>query len=96
MRFQLRHVINKNLSHLRNEMHTSLNLLHPNQSGTITAIEASTELTGRMSALGLRLGRRVEVVRLAPLQGPIQIRVGHTELMIRRIDAAKINIQLNT
>jgi Fe2+ transport system protein A len=75
-------------------MNTSLDHLHPNQSGTIIAIEAGPELTRRMSALGLRLGRRVEVLRIAPLQGPLQIRVGHTELMIRRIDAAKINIQL--
>ena len=76
-------------------MHTSLDHLHPDQSGTITAIEAGAELTRRMSALGLRLGRRVEVIRIAPLHGPIQIRVGHTELMIRRVDAAKINIQLS-
>lgn len=76
-------------------MNTSLDHLHPNQSGTIIAIEAGAELTRRMSALGLRLGRRVEVLRIAPWQGPLQIRVGHTELMIRRIDAAKINIQLS-
>lgn len=75
-------------------MSTSLDLLHPNQIGIITAIEASAELTRRMSALGLRLGRWVEVVRIAPWHGPIQIRIGHTELMIRRVDAAKINIKL--
>ena len=76
-------------------MLTSLDHLRPNQSGLITAIEAGSELIRRMAALGLRLGRRVEVVRVAPWQGPIQIRIGHTELMIRRADAAKINIQLN-
>ncbi|MDR3393276.1 MAG: FeoA family protein [Sulfuriferula sp.] len=76
-------------------MNTSLDHLLANQSGTITAIDAGSELTRRMSALGLRLGRRVEVIRIAPWKGPLQIRIGHTELMIRRVDAAKINILLN-
>lgn len=72
----------------------SLNQLLPTQGGTITAVNTDVELTRRMSALGPRPGRRVEVVRIAPWQGPLQIRVGHTELMIRRADAAKINIRL--
>jgi ferrous iron transport protein A len=76
-------------------MHTTLDHLQPNQTGTIAIIDAGAELTGRMCALGLRLGRIVEVVRIAPMRGPLQIRVGHTELMIRRADAAKINVTLN-
>lgn len=75
-------------------MYTSLDHLFPNQSGTIETIEAGPELGRRMAALGLRPGRRVEMVRSAPLRGPLQIRVGHTDLMIRRSDAAKICIAL--
>ncbi len=75
-------------------MNTSLDHLFPNQIGTIETIDAGPELGRRMAALGLRPGRRVEVVRTAPLKGPMQIRIGHTELMIRRIDAAKICINL--
>ncbi|BBP03558.1 hypothetical protein TPL01_10970 [Sulfuriferula plumbiphila] len=73
-------------------MHTPLDHLFPNQSGTIETIEAGPELGRRMAALGLRPGRRIEVLRAAPLKGPLQIRIGHTELMIRRIDAAKISV----
>lgn len=75
-------------------MHTPLDHLFPNQSGTIETIEAGPELGRRMAALGLRPGRRVEVIRTAPLKGPLQIRIGHTELMIRRTDAAKICVSL--
>ncbi len=85
---------NKNVSHLYKFMLTSLDHLSPNQSGTIETIDAGPELGRRMAALGLRPGRRVEVVRTAPLKGPLQIRIGHTELMIRRIDAAKICVNL--
>lgn len=83
---------NKNVSHLEKFMHTSLDLLFPNQSGTIETIAAEPELGRRMAALGLRPGRRIEVLRMAPLKGPLQIRIGHTELMIRRVDAAKISV----
>lgn len=76
-------------------MNITLDCLNPHQTGTIATIDAGAELTGRMCALGLRLGRMVEVVRIAPMRGPLQIRVGHTELMIRRTDAAKINITLS-
>ncbi len=75
-------------------MHTSLDHLFPSQTGTIETIDVSPELGRRMAALGLRPGRRVEMVRAAPLRGPLQIRIGHTEIIIRRIDAAKINVNL--
>lgn len=75
-------------------MHTPLDHLFPNQSGTIETIDAGLELGRRMAALGLRPERRVEVIRTAPLKGPLQIRIGHTELMIRRTDAAKIRVSM--
>ncbi len=75
-------------------MNISLNQMQPAQSGIITRIGAETELTRRMAALGLRPGRRIEVIRSAPWQGPLQIRVGHTEVSIRRGEAATINVEL--
>lgn len=74
-------------------MQNSLDHLFPEQSGVITAIQAGPELTRRMSALGLRPGRSVEVIRAAPWNGPLQIRVGHTDIMIRRSDAARIHVE---
>ncbi len=71
----------------------TLDHLAPAQSGIIDAIEASPDLARRMSALGLRPGRTVEVIRAAPWHGPLQIRVGHTDIMIRRRDAACIAVR---
>jgi len=70
----------------------TLNDLHTNASGVIEAIHAGQDLRRRLCGLGLRLGIRVRVVRRSPLNGPMQIRVGHTDLILRRADAANIEI----
>jgi ferrous iron transport protein A len=45
-----------------------------------------------MVALGLSRGRRVLVIRRANHKGPLHIRVGMTEVMIRRADAAAVQV----
>ena len=70
----------------------TLDDLHPRASGTIAAIHAGQDLRRRLCGLGLRLGIRVHVVRRSPLNGPIQVRIGHTDLILRRADAANIEI----
>ena len=70
----------------------SLNQLLPGQIATIGAINAEDQICERMAALGLRRGRRISVIRRARMNGPIQIRVGTTDLMIRRSEAARIGI----
>ena len=50
-------------------------------------------LRHRLQALGLRPGQRVQVLRRAWWSGPIHLRVGMTELMLRRRDAACVSIQ---
>ena len=77
-------------------MARTLDLLEARQGGTITLVKAGPELIRRMAALGIRTGRRVEVIRRAPLGGPLQIRIGHTDVLIRREDAARINIDTGT
>ncbi|MDO9225469.1 MAG: FeoA family protein [Pseudomonadota bacterium] len=58
--------------------------------GTIVRIDAGLELGARMRALGLLPGRRVKVIRRSPFRGPIQVRAGQTDLIIRRGEAAAI------
>ena len=60
------------------------------EQGRITAIKAETELRQRMAALGLREGCVVQVLRKASLGGPIHVRVGTTEVIMRRIEAKRI------
>ena len=58
----------------------------------IQAIDAGMVLRERMAALGLRPGREVRVLRRAWLRGPLQIRAGSTEIIIRRGEAARIRV----
>lgn len=71
-------------------MNLSLDLLLTNHSGAIVSVSASGMAGERMAALGLLPGRRVAVLRRAPFGGPLHLRIGPTELMIRRADARAV------
>ncbi len=62
-------------------------------SGTVAAIHAGQDLRRRLAGLGLRLGIRVKVMRRSPFNGPLQIRIGHTDLILRPADAAHIEVK---
>jgi len=66
--------------------------LAPGQSATIAAIEAHAGLRNRLEALGLCEGQRVQMLRRAWMAGPLHVRVGMTELMLRRRDAARVEL----
>ena len=70
----------------------TLSTLPAGRCGTIVQIDAGIELSARMRALGLLPGRRVKVIRRSPFQGPIQVRAGQTDLIIRRSEAAAIQL----
>lgn len=71
-------------------MNLTLDHLLPDHSAAITAVHASGMARERMAALGLTVGRRVTVVRRAPFGGPLHLRIGPTELMIRRAEARAV------
>lgn len=71
----------------------TLNDLNTEACGIIEAIHSSQELRRRLCGLGLRSGMRVRVMRRSPLNGPMQVRVGHTDLILRRADAAHIEVR---
>lgn len=63
---------------------------------TVLALHVGREHARRMAGLGLRPGMHVRVIRRAPLRGPLQIRVGHTDMILRRADAARIEVMPET
>lgn len=67
--------------------------LEVGDSGVVGSITAGNELRLRMHALGIVPGRRVRVIRRAPFGGPIQIRSGHTCLLIRIDEARDIGLE---
>ena len=64
--------------------------LKPGDSGVIAHLKVDEALYQRLSAMGLRIGRPIRVIRRAAMSGPIQVRVGFTDLILRRIDALNI------
>ncbi len=71
---------------------TSLNHLVEGQQAIIAGVHADEALFQRMAALGLRSGKQVKVVRKASFNGPMHIRIGTTDIMLRLSDASRISI----
>ncbi len=70
----------------------SLNDLKPGQSATILALHIDARLQHRFCALGLRCGQEIQMLRQGQMKGPLHVRVGMTEVMLRRCDARRISI----
>ena len=73
---------------------SSVNLadLKPSQAATILSLNIDHKIQHRFAALGLRYGQQVQLIRQAWMQGPLHLRVGMTEIMLRRCDARQISI----
>ena len=72
--------------------HNTLNQLAEGDSAWITEIDVSEEVGRRLTALGLSIGKQVRVLRRAAFNGPLHLRTGNTELMMRLPDAQRIHI----
>lgn len=71
----------------------SLAHLELDRPGTIVSVAGEDELLQRLSALGIGRGKTVRVLRRGWWSGPLHVRVGMTELMVRRRDARRILIE---
>jgi ferrous iron transport protein A len=71
----------------------TLDALRPGESGIILALEAGQGLYHRLAALGLRAGKTVRLIRRARFGGPLHIRIGTTDLILRLPDARRIRMQ---
>ncbi len=70
----------------------TLAALHSGETATIVSIHAEEALHLRLLALGFRTGKQIEMIRRASFSGPLQVRIGTTDIMLRRIEAAKIKV----
>ncbi len=80
------------LNHSNTMSQIHLGHLLPGQSATISGIQADEGLQQRLRALGFRASRQVQMIRRAAFFGPLHVRVGTTEIMLRRHDAKEIKI----
>lgn len=70
----------------------TLSDLLPGDSATVVSIHAEEALHQRLLALGFRSGKQIELIRKASFSGPLQVRVGTTDVLLRRNEAAKIKV----
>ncbi len=72
----------------------SLSILKPGDSAIISAVSADEPLQHRLTALGFRIGKEIRLIRRGWLRGPLQVRIGTTEVILRLADADKIRIMV--
>lgn len=73
-------------------MPTRLSSLRPGEHAIISAIHAEQGLYQRLTALGFRIGKRIDLIRRGPCSGPVQVRIGHTDIVLRLSEAKRISI----
>ncbi len=75
-----------------------MSLLYNLKSGdyaTISGIDTVTteqSLYQRLMALGFRIGKQVTVLRKASFNGPLHVRIGSTDIILRESEAKLIQI----
>ena len=70
----------------------SLDQLRIGQRACIEAIQGQDGLVQRLLEMGLLEGEEVEVVGVAPLGDPMEIRLRDYRLSLRRSEAARISV----
>jgi ferrous iron transport protein A len=58
----------------------------------VLALSFDEELSRRINALGIKVGSTLTILRQATFNGPIHIKVGTTELMMRVTQAKLIDV----
>lgn len=71
----------------------ALSTLAPGEVAIIVAIHTEEPLHQRLLAMGFRTGKQIELVRRARFSGPLQVRIGTTDILLRRNEAAKISVR---
>ena len=73
---------------------TTLAQLRPGQRGRIVALGGDDALVQRLMEMGMLEGDEVELLGVAPLGDPLEVRLGDSRLSLRRGDAARVEVQL--
>lgn len=69
-----------------------LSNLNTGDQATIHAIDAEQSLHQRLLALGFRVGKKIELIRRASFNGPLHVRIGSTDVILRASEAKLIQI----
>ena len=69
-----------------------LSSLHPGETAIIASIHADEPLHQRLLAMGFRTGKKIELIRRSRFSGPLQVRIGTTDILLRKAEAEKITV----
>jgi ferrous iron transport protein A len=70
----------------------SLDQLAVGQRGRIAGLSGSDTLAQRLMEMGLFEGEEIEVIAIAPLGDPLEVRLRDYRLSLRRSEAARIQV----
>ena len=71
---------------------TTLDRLAPGRQARVVALGGEPALVQRLAELGLIEGDIVEMIAIAPLGDPIEIRCGGGRLSLRKAEAARVTV----
>jgi ferrous iron transport protein A len=71
----------------------TLDSLRNGQDGIVLLLDVSDALRHRLAALGVTVGKTVRVLRRAGWAGPLHLRAGMTEFVLRQNEARQIQLQ---
>lgn len=74
---------------------TVLSKMAPGQKGTVVGFADDSRLSRRLLELGLMPGRTVTYLRNAPLQDPMEVRIGPCCLSLRHSEASLVTVELD-
>jgi Fe2+ transport system protein FeoA len=73
---------------------TYLSKMTPGQQGKVIGFADDSRLSRRLLELGLVPGRTVTYLRNAPLQDPMEVKIGPCCLSLRRSEASLVAVEL--
>ena len=66
--------------------------LQVSEKARVSRLCVEDGLKARLLAMGLASDQELELIRIAPGGGPLHVRVGTTDLMLRRLDALAVQV----
>ena len=72
----------------------NLAMLKPGETARITAIGAIGPLKRRLMDMGVLVGEEVQVLKIAPLGDPIEVKVKSYSLSLRNKEAEGISVEV--
>jgi ferrous iron transport protein A len=73
---------------------SALSKLRPGSRAEVLVVTGEPDLVQRLYEFGLFEGEEIEVLAIAPLGDPIEIRLGNTRLSLRKSEAAGVTVKL--